>query len=95
MFPVSGKSPGMPFSDEWLVPAVAALVPEARIAEIRAAVGTGTVSLWETILDRRIVAEEAVLNAVATRFRMPLADLNEIDRRVARAPLRSPAGRSG
>ncbi|MEO8452636.1 MAG: ATPase, T2SS/T4P/T4SS family, partial [Gemmatimonadota bacterium] len=72
----------MPFSDEWLVSALGTLVPETRIADLRTAAGTGIVSLWETLVDRRILPEEAVLTAVATRFRMPIADLTEIDRRV-------------
>ena len=69
----------MAFSDEWLVPALGSLIPEDVVAELRqATAGSGT-SLWQAILDRRLVPEDAVLRAVAGRFRMPIANLNSVD----------------
>jgi type II secretory ATPase GspE/PulE/Tfp pilus assembly ATPase PilB-like protein/CheY-like chemotaxis protein len=71
------------FSDEWLVPALATLVSEATIAELRAKSSADADSLWLLVLDRRLAAEEAILAAVAARFRMPIADLTQVDQRIA------------
>jgi type II secretory ATPase GspE/PulE/Tfp pilus assembly ATPase PilB-like protein/CheY-like chemotaxis protein len=72
----------MAFSDEWLVPAISPLVPEAAIAGLRNSVGSATMSLWELLVERRLLTEEVILGAVAGRFHMPIADLSVIDNRV-------------
>lgn len=71
------------FSDEWLVPALAALVSEAAIADLRSKLVEDNTSLWQLVLDRRLAAEEAVLASVAARFRMPIADLSQVDSRIS------------
>ncbi len=71
------------FADEWLVPALGALLPEATVAELRRQASGPSASLWQAILDRRLIPEDDLLQAVASRFRMPVADLNQMDRRVA------------
>ncbi|MGE0441245.1 MAG: ATPase, T2SS/T4P/T4SS family [Gemmatimonadales bacterium] len=70
------------FVDEWLVPALGSLVSDATIAELRQQLRDERVSLWATILDRRLAPEQDVLEAAAARFRMPIADLNQVERRV-------------
>ena len=71
------------FSDEWLVPALAALVSDAAIADLRSKLVEDNTSLWQLVLDRRLAAEEAVLASVAARFRMPIADLSQVDSRIS------------
>src|ERR1041384_7822983 len=64
----------MAFSDEWLVPTLATIVPEAQIVRLRRELD-GTPSVWEAVVDRRFTTDNQVLNAVAARFRLPIADL--------------------
>ena len=71
----------MAFSDEWLVPTVSALLSEPQLASLRKDAGNGG-SLWELLVDRRILTDDQILSAVATRFRMPVADLAMLDHRV-------------
>ncbi len=69
------------FSDEWLVSALGPLVTPEVVADLRKRAGEGG-SLWQQLLDQRVLADDAVLQAVSTRFRLPIADLNQVDRRV-------------
>ncbi len=70
------------FADEWLVPTLASLLSEATLADFRSKAPDNG-SLWAAVLERRVLTEDQVLQAVATRFRMPVADLNQVERRVA------------
>jgi type II secretory ATPase GspE/PulE/Tfp pilus assembly ATPase PilB-like protein/CheY-like chemotaxis protein len=71
----------MAFSDEWLLPTVAALVPEDQVAALRRdAENKG--SLWETLVERRVLTDDRILDAVSTRFRIPIADLAMLDSHV-------------
>ncbi|MGH7562636.1 MAG: GspE/PulE family protein, partial [Gemmatimonadales bacterium] len=72
----------MSFSDEWLAPTLATLVPEEQIAQIRRDLGSGSTSLWESLVERRLATDDQVLNAVSARFRLPIADLTILDPRV-------------
>ena len=69
----------MQFLDEWLVPTVEPLLPGEALAALRQEPGTTPVSLWETVVQRKLVSDEQVLAALATRFRLPLADLSRLD----------------
>jgi type II secretory ATPase GspE/PulE/Tfp pilus assembly ATPase PilB-like protein/CheY-like chemotaxis protein len=71
----------MPFSDEWLVPTLVTVVPEAQIARLRRELD-GTPSVWEAVVDRRFATDDQVLQALSTRFRLPIADLAEIEPRI-------------
>jgi type IV pilus assembly protein PilB len=75
----------MQFLDEWLVHTVEPLLPADALAALRQEVAPGPVSLWETAVQRRLVSDDQVLGAIATRFRFPLADLSRIDSRVTGA----------
>jgi type IV pilus assembly protein PilB len=75
----------MQFLDEWLVPTVEPLLPDGALAALRQEAAPGPVSLWETLVQRKLVGDEQVLAAVATRFRFPVADTSRIDARVIQA----------
>src|ERR1041385_4585343 len=67
----------MPFSDEWLVPTLVTLVPEAQMSKLRRE-SDGTVSAWEAVVDRRLATDAQVLKALSTRFGLPIADVSEL-----------------
>ncbi len=71
----------MSFSDEWLVPTVSSLVTEQQLALLRRDAGNAG-SLWEALVDRRFLADDQILQAVAARFRMQVTDLAMLDHRV-------------
>ena len=75
----------MQFLDEWLVPTVEPLLPADALAALRQEVAPAPVSLWETAVQRRLVSDDQVLGALATRFRLPVADLSRLDTRVTGA----------
>ncbi len=72
----------MPFTDEWLVATVQALLPEGAIDVVRSEVGTASASLWEQVVQRRLTTDEAILTSVAKRFRLPVAEIGVLDPRV-------------
>src|SRR5438876_7824241 len=74
----------MPFSDEWLVPTLVTVVPEAQILRLRRELD-GTPSVWEAVVDRRFTTDDQVLQAVAARFRLPIADLGQIEHGIQEA----------
>src|SRR4029453_18600577 len=83
--PAPTTSPCMQFTDEWLVPTLEPLLPDQAIAALRQEQAPAPASLWETVVQRRIVANEQVLAAVATRFRFSVADMARGDARVAQS----------
>jgi len=68
----------MQFTDEWLVPTLEPLLPGDAFQALRKADG-GSVSLWETAVQRRLATDAQVLSAIAARFRFPIADLATLD----------------
>jgi len=75
----------MQFTDEWLVPTLEPLLPDQAIAALRQEPAPAPVSLWETVVQRRMTGDEQILAAIATRFRFPVADMARIDARVAQS----------
>ncbi|HUF36445.1 MAG TPA: type II/IV secretion system protein [Gemmatimonadales bacterium] len=75
----------MQFTDEWLVPTLEPLLPDQAIAALRQEPAPAPVSLWETVVQRRMTGDEQILAAIATRFRFPVADMSRVDPRVALA----------
>ncbi len=69
----------MQFKDEWLVPTLEPLIPEGELQALRAAEAEGPVSLWETLVERKLVTDDQILTAVSLRFRLPLADLGTLE----------------
>jgi type II secretory ATPase GspE/PulE/Tfp pilus assembly ATPase PilB-like protein/CheY-like chemotaxis protein len=75
----------MQFLDEWLVPTVEPLLPGDALAALRQEPAAAPVSLWETVVQRKLIGDEQVLAALAARFRFPVADMSRIDSRVIQA----------
>ncbi len=71
----------MAFADEWLVPTVTSLVSDEQIAVLRRDAGNGG-SLWESLVERRMLGDDRILEAVSARFRMPVADLGIMDPKI-------------
>ncbi len=71
----------MQFSDEWLVPTLSTLVPEAEVEAIRGEGGKAPGSLWEALVAKRRMTDAEILTAISTRFRLPLADLSQAEPR--------------
>jgi len=65
----------MAFSDEWLVPTLSTLVTEEQVAKVRREARDAT-SLWEALVDRRMSTDQQIVEAVAARFRLPIANLS-------------------
>ena len=72
----------MQFADEWLVPTVEPLVKEADIAALRDLKVDEPLSLWETLVQRKVLTDEQILSAVARRFHLAIADLSQLDTKV-------------
>jgi type II secretory ATPase GspE/PulE/Tfp pilus assembly ATPase PilB-like protein/CheY-like chemotaxis protein len=65
----------MAFSDEWLVPTLSTLVTEEQLAKVRHEARDGS-SMWEELVSRRLVTDEQIVQAVAARFRLPVAEFS-------------------
>jgi type II secretory ATPase GspE/PulE/Tfp pilus assembly ATPase PilB-like protein/CheY-like chemotaxis protein len=61
----------MQFTDEWLVATLEPLLSPGAIPDLRAG-GGDNISLWDRVVQRRLLTDEQVLDAVAKRFRMPV-----------------------
>jgi type II secretory ATPase GspE/PulE/Tfp pilus assembly ATPase PilB-like protein/ActR/RegA family two-component response regulator len=72
----------MAFLDEWLVPTLEITVPEEAMAAIREAAEATPTSLWEQLVQRRVMTDDEILAAISARFRLPLADLTTMDLKV-------------
>jgi hypothetical protein len=72
----------MQFADEWLVPTVEPLVKEADITSLRDLKVDEPLSLWETLVQRKVLTDEQILSAVARRFHLAIADLSQLDTKV-------------
>ncbi|HEY7637457.1 MAG TPA: type II/IV secretion system protein [Gemmatimonadales bacterium] len=75
----------MQFTDEWLVHTVEPLLPDQSVAGLRQETAPAPVSLWETLIQRKLITDEQILTAIATRFRIARADLSRVDAKVAQA----------
>ena len=71
----------MQFTDEWLVPTLETLVPEGALKSLRTIEG-GPASLWEAVVQRKLATDAQILGAIASRFRLPVADFSGLDPRV-------------
>jgi type II secretory ATPase GspE/PulE/Tfp pilus assembly ATPase PilB-like protein/CheY-like chemotaxis protein len=75
----------MQFSDEWLVHTLEPLLPDLTIAALRQEASPATASLWETVVQRKLLSNEQILGAVAGRFRIPVADLDRADLKLSQS----------
>ena len=62
------------YNDEWMALVLGPLVPEGQLEPLVNDKDSKT-SLWERVLDARLLTEVEVLDAVANRCKLPLADL--------------------
>src|SRR5687768_6750811 len=62
----------MNFTDEWLVPTIEPSLPPGTVAAIRADSKESAVSLWDTVVQRKLLTDEQVITAVSGRFRFPV-----------------------
>ena len=69
----------MQFTDEWLVHTIDPLLPEGTVAAIRQEPASAPGSLWEILVQRKLIADDQILKAIATRFRFSIADLARLD----------------
>jgi len=69
----------MQFTDEWLVHTIEPLLPDGTVAAIRQEPASAPGSLWEILVQRKLIADDQILKAIATRFRFPVADLTRLD----------------
>ena len=69
----------MQFTDEWLVPSIASLLTPEQLETVRSLGADHPISLWEALVQRKLLTDEAILSAVASRFHLPLADLSQVD----------------
>jgi type II secretory ATPase GspE/PulE/Tfp pilus assembly ATPase PilB-like protein/CheY-like chemotaxis protein len=69
----------MQFTDEWLVPTVESLVRPGEIAALRDLKVEEPLSLWETLVQRRLLSDEQILSAVARRFHLAIADVSQLE----------------
>ena len=73
--------PHTTFTDEWVAPTIEALLSAEAVAGVRAGV-EGAQSLWALVVARRLLTDEQILDAVAKRFRLHVADFALLEHRV-------------
>src|ERR1041385_2512590 len=65
------------FPDEWLAHSLESLVPPERVAELRTK--TNARSLWEALVESKVVTNDQILKALSERFRMRIADVQQVE----------------
>src|SRR6476646_5128990 len=75
----------MEFTDEWLVHTIEPLLAEGTVAAIRQEPAPTPGALWEILVQRQLLADADLLQAVANRFRIPVADLSKLDPKLQQA----------
>jgi type II secretory ATPase GspE/PulE/Tfp pilus assembly ATPase PilB-like protein/ActR/RegA family two-component response regulator len=75
----------MQFTDEWLVHTIEPLLPDGTVASIRQEPASAPGSLWEILIQRKLLADPDILQAIAKRFRIPVADLSKLDLKLQQA----------
>ncbi len=68
-------SPVRPARDEWLMATLQGLLAPEQVEALKA---RPVESLWEEVVRRNFLSDEAVVKAVAERFRMKVADLGNV-----------------
>jgi type II secretory ATPase GspE/PulE/Tfp pilus assembly ATPase PilB-like protein/ActR/RegA family two-component response regulator len=70
---------GKSFKDEWITGTIEELIGREVLDVLRTSKSAGE-SLWETVVQAAAASDEQILEAVATRFRLKLADLSQSER---------------
>ena len=63
------------FTDEWLATILTPMLPEGSLERFRTTGVEGKASLWEKVIDSRLMGETELLAALSARCRLPVADL--------------------
>jgi type II secretory ATPase GspE/PulE/Tfp pilus assembly ATPase PilB-like protein len=69
------------FPDEWLGRSLEGLLTPERLDEIRAKAEPNR-TLWETLVAQSVVSDEQILDALSTRFRLKICNLDQLDPKV-------------
>ncbi|HTS88677.1 MAG TPA: type II/IV secretion system protein [Gemmatimonadales bacterium] len=72
----------MQFTDEWLIPTIEKVVAPEAVETLRQEPAAEPQSLWLMVVARKLASDEEILKAAAARFRLPVADLGQLDRAV-------------
>ena len=64
-----------PIRDEWLLPTLEGLLPPEAVDQLKAAVQE---SYWETAVRRSLIRDDEILTALATRFKMKIANVSVV-----------------
>ncbi len=75
----------MQFTDEWLVHTIEPLLPDQTIAALRQEVSAAPASLWESLVQRKLLGDDQILGALSGRFRILVADLAKADPKLAQS----------
>jgi type II secretory ATPase GspE/PulE/Tfp pilus assembly ATPase PilB-like protein/CheY-like chemotaxis protein len=75
----------MQFTDEWLVHTIEPLLPDGTVASIRQEPASAPGPLWEILVQRKLLADADIVQAIAKRFRIPVADLSKLDLKLQQA----------
>ncbi len=66
------------FRDEWLNNTLAQLIGEDELEELKQGDDVAS-SLWETAVARKVATDSQILSTLATKFRVKIADLEQIE----------------
>ena len=67
------------FRDEWLSPTLTQLIGDEKLEAARTS-ENAQASLWETVVESKIATDEEILGTLATKFRVKIADLSQMER---------------
>jgi type II secretory ATPase GspE/PulE/Tfp pilus assembly ATPase PilB-like protein/CheY-like chemotaxis protein len=70
----------MQFTDEWLVPTIEKVLAPEAVESLRQEPLPEPQSLWLIVVARKLASDDDILRAAAARFRLPVADLDQLDR---------------
>ncbi len=63
----------MRFTDEWLIPTIEPMLPPGTVAALQKDGGDKPGSAWEALVDRKLLNDTQILEAIAARFRLKIA----------------------
>jgi type II secretory ATPase GspE/PulE/Tfp pilus assembly ATPase PilB-like protein/CheY-like chemotaxis protein len=72
----------MQFIDEWLVPTLEKVLAPDALEGLRQEAATEPQSLWLTVVQRKLATDDDILRLAAARFRLPVADLSQVEAEV-------------
>jgi type II secretory ATPase GspE/PulE/Tfp pilus assembly ATPase PilB-like protein/CheY-like chemotaxis protein len=72
----------MQFTDEWLIPTIEKVLTPDELESLRQEPLREPQSLWLTVVARKLASDDDILRAAAARFRLPVADLSQLDKAV-------------